>query len=129
MEGSMRNRYLPVLAVSALALLAAGCGGGYPPQQQGYQGNPGDIAIGPQAPDEHTIYVAPNGPPPPRYEVVPPAPGPTVYWQPGHWGWTGAKWIWLGGHYEQRPNLAAVWVPGQWTQTGNGFVWVEGHWQ
>jgi hypothetical protein len=79
----------------------------------------------------NTQYVnyAPNPPPEPMAENVPPAPGPTVYWQPGHWGWTGAQWVWLPGHYEQRPNQTAVWEPGHWQQSSNGYVWADGRWR
>jgi len=122
----MRNRYLPILTVSALALLAAGCGTYQAPPPNP---PPGYTAIPPQAPDERTIYIAPNAPPPPLAEAVPPAPGPMVYWQPGHWGWTGSKWTWLAGHYENRPNQTGMWVPGQWQQSSNGYLWVDGHWQ
>src|SRR5579862_6042100 len=83
------------------------------------------VSLGACAPDPYSyqggvstntqpVYYAPNPPPPPMAESIPPAPGPTVYWQAGHWGWTGAKWIWLGGHYENRPTRTAVWTPGQW---------------
>jgi hypothetical protein len=127
MEVFMRNRYLPILTVSALALLAAGCGTYQSPPPNP---PPGYTAIPPQAPDERTIYIAPNAPPPPLAETIPPAPGPTVYWQPGHWGWTGSKWTWLAGHYENRPSQQmGMWVPGQWQQSSNGYVWVDGHWQ
>ena len=72
---------------------------------------------------------APNPPPEPMPENVPPAPGPTVYWQPGHWGWTGTQWTWLAGHYEQRPYQTAVWEPGHWQQGGSGYFWVDGRWR
>jgi hypothetical protein len=79
----------------------------------------------------NTQYVnyAPTPPPEPMLENVPPAPGPTVYWQPGHWGWTGTQWSWLGGHYEQRPYQAAAWEPGHWQQGSNGYFWVDGRWR
>jgi hypothetical protein len=27
----------------------------------------------------------------------PAPPGP--YWEPGHWSWGGADWVWIGGHW------------------------------
>ncbi len=75
------------------------------------------------------VNYAPVAPPAPLVEVVPPVPGPTVYWQAGHWTWTGTQWAWIPGHYEQRPTQAGVWLPGHWEQSSNGYVWVEGRWQ
>ena len=75
------------------------------------------------------VNYAPNAPPPPQPETAPPPPGTTVYWQPGHWVWTGSTWTWSAGHYEQRPTQAAVWEPGHWEQSSNGYYWVEGRWQ
>ena len=75
------------------------------------------------------LYYAPNAPPEPMAENVPPAPGPSVYWQPGHWGWTGSQWSWLAGHYEQRPYQTAVWEPGHWQQSSNGYFWADGRWR
>ena len=75
------------------------------------------------------VYYAPNPPPEPMVETVPPVPGPTVYSQPGHWAWTGSQWAWLPGHYEQRPYQTATWEPGHWQQGSNGYFWVDGRWR
>ena len=75
------------------------------------------------------VNYAPNPPPEPMVENAPPAPGATVYWQPGHWAWTGNQWTWLAGHYEQRPYQTAVWEPGHWQQSSNGYFWVDGRWR
>jgi len=77
---------------------------------------------------QHVDY-APNPPPAPMPENAPPPPSQAVYWQPGHWAWTGSQWTWLPGHYEQRPNQTAVWAPGHWEQSSNGYFWVDGRWQ
>jgi hypothetical protein len=85
---------------------------------------------------QSAIVVAPAAPPPPQVEAAPPPPATatvTTYWQPGHWNWNGASWVWIDGAYMQRvqqPTATAVWVPGQWVQqTTGGYVWVAGHWQ
>ena len=75
------------------------------------------------------VNYAPNPPPEPIAENAPPAPGPTVYWQPGHWAWTGSQWTWLAGHFEQRPYQTAAWEPGHWQQSSNGYFWVDGRWR
>ena len=60
------------------------------------------------------------GPPPPRYEAVPP-PRSGYVWAPGYWGWDGHRHIWHTGHWERaRPGYAyrqPHWVEhnGRWT--------------
>jgi hypothetical protein len=82
---------------------------------------------------QQTVIIAPSAPPPPPVETIPAPPGSdaqTAYWQPGHWTWNGATWVWVQGGYVMRPQPSAVWVPGQWVgQSGGGYVWVAGHWQ
>ncbi len=77
--------------------------------------------------------VAPRAPPPVRYEVVPPPPAgrvEVVTWDPGHWHWNGHEYVWVPGHYVERPRREAVWEPGHWAERPNGaWVWVEGHWR
>lgn len=75
------------------------------------------------------VDYAPSPPPSPIVETVPAAPSQAVYWQGGHWAWTGTQWTWIAGHYEQRPTQTAGWQPGHWEQSPNGYFWIEGHWQ
>ncbi len=61
----------------------------------------------------------------------PPAPGsPEVYvWQPGHWHWNGADYMWRAGHYEHRPSATAHWVAAEWVAKPNGsWAFHPGHW-
>lgn len=89
----------------------------------------------PYEPARATIIIAPTAPPPPEAETIPaPPPGEATYaWQPGHWNWNGASWVWVSGEYVQRvapPAPSAIWVPGQWQpQPAGGYVWVAGHWR
>ncbi len=81
---------------------------------------------------QDAIIVAPSAPPPPRVEVVPPAPnaGPQMAWQAGRWNWNGNTWQWEDGHYVAAPQAAAVWHPGHWeSRDTGGYVWVNGHWE
>ena len=69
------------------------------------------------------VYVR-VGPPPPRYEVVPP-PRPGYAWQAGEWVWNGNRYVWRAGHFARH---GGHWVPAHWRRTPNGWVRVEGHW-
>jgi WXXGXW repeat (2 copies) len=68
--------------------------------------------------------------PAPRYEAVPPAPGPRVIWEPGHWHWDGVRYVWIGGRYvEARPHYHHY-APGRWVAGHQGrWVWVPAHWE
>jgi len=94
----------------------------------------GAIAAGsPARAQPATVIIAPSAPPPVRVETIPPPPTAetqAMYWQPGHWMWSGANWEWAPGQYVQRPAPQAVWEPGHWVlQPTGGYVWVDGHWQ
>ena len=52
------------------------------------------------------------GPPPPRYEPVPP-PRRGYVWAPGHWQWEDHRHVWYGG---------------QWVQARPGYVYREPRW-
>jgi hypothetical protein len=65
--------------------------------------------------------------PAPRVEVVPPAPARAVVWQPGHYQWNGAAYVWVPGRYIAR--TGGRWVRGHWQRAGGGWVWVRAHWQ
>ena len=76
----------------------------------------------------YSEIIAPIAPPPVRVETIPPAPAPTMTWEPGHWTWNGS-WIWTSGHYVERPSAQAVWEPDHWIEHGNGWMWVAGRWR
>ena len=54
------------------------------------------------------------GPPPPRYEAVPP-PRAGYIWAPGHWQWSSSA-------------RTHVWVPGNWEPLRTGYVYREPRW-
>jgi hypothetical protein len=72
--------------------------------------------------------VAPHPPPPRRAEIPPPAPSPQALWKFGHWSWNGQRYVWMPGHYVQRPSPTANWIPDYWEQAPGGWMWVEGQW-
>ncbi|MDE2230159.1 MAG: hypothetical protein KGL11_14115 [Alphaproteobacteria bacterium] len=80
-------RRISPLVCTGLALLLPGC---YTPETAAPAAPPGytGSASGEYAPSTY----APSPPPPPVAETIPALPGPMVYWQPGHWAWTGTQW-------------------------------------
>jgi hypothetical protein len=79
--------------------------------------------------EEATPTVVTLRPPPVREEIVPAAPSERVTWHPGHWSWDGTGYVWVTGHWVDRPYANAMWEPGHWVDRGNGWVWEEGHWR
>jgi hypothetical protein len=77
--------------------------------------------------DDQVIEV-PAPPPPERVEVIPARPSETVAWRPGYWRWEHDEWVWIAGHYVERPHPEAVWIPGHWIYHSWGSAWVPGHW-
>ena len=75
---------------------------------------------------EEIVVVAPNAPPPVRYEVVPAARVGYV-WDRGHWHWEHGRYVWIGGHWEAE-RVGMRWVPGHWDQRGPNWFWTRGHW-
>jgi hypothetical protein len=77
-----------------------------------------------------TVVVT-SEPPPPKVEVRGTAPSETHVWVDGNWTYQNDHWVWLPGHWEERPRLNALWVPGHWDRNpdGSGWVWTEGYWQ
>lgn len=68
-------------------------------------------------------------PPPPQAEMVPAPTSERMSWDRGHWRWDGYRYVWVPGHYVERPYAQSVWVPGHWVQRPEGWVWEEGHWR
>lgn len=72
------------------------------------------------------VIIAPNAPPPPRVEVVPPA-RPGYVWNPGHWHWAHGTYVWAPGRWH--PARAGYrWVPGHWVAHGPNWRWIPAHW-
>ena len=102
----MPRPYLALLA-GALALLA-GC------------------AAEPQA----VSMTAPPPVPPPRSEPIPkpPVTATPLIWQPGHWDWNGAGYVWQRGEYVPREGHGELYMPGYWAQSPSGWQWQPAHW-
>jgi YXWGXW repeat-containing protein len=77
--------------------------------------------------------VATTPPPPPRSDYYNPPPPPerpaAMVWDPGRWQWDGRTYVWVEGHYIERPYRGAIWVPGRWEHRRGQWVWFEGRWR
>ena len=75
------------------------------------------------------VVVVKEAPPEPRHEVIGVAPSPSHVWISGYWSYRNGRYVWVPGHYENRPHTASVWVAGHWDHTSRGWVWTPGHWE
>jgi len=77
-----------------------------------------------------TTTTAPIAPPAVREEVVPPPPGAPdrVAWVRGHYRWDGVAYVWVPGHYMNRPRPGLFWEPGRWVAVNGRWEWYAGHW-
>jgi hypothetical protein len=74
------------------------------------------------------VVNVPVAPPPPRVEVMPPAPGPAYFWVAGHWRWEHGAHVWVGGRWEgTRPGY--LWAPAHWVAAGPNWHYVPGQWR
>ncbi|MEA3121521.1 MAG: hypothetical protein QOH33_1076 [Paraburkholderia sp.] len=95
--------------VIRLALAAAGC-----------------MAVVSSASAADVVVLAPDAPPPVRYEGVP-APRAGYVWDRGHWGWEHGRYVWERGHWEIE-RVGHRWVGGHWAPRGPHWEWIPGHW-
>jgi hypothetical protein len=87
------------------------------------------VAAGPDGSPGAALLRVSFAPPAKRAEIPPPAPSPQSLWDCGHWSWSGARYVWMPGHYIERPKPDANWLPGYWQQEADGWAWVEGRWR
>jgi WXXGXW repeat (2 copies) len=68
--------------------------------------------------------------PPPRTEMVPTPPKSSVplIWQPGHYDWDGAGYVWAPGQWIERSGHGTLWQDGYWRREDGTYVWVPPHW-
>ncbi|MFN9812201.1 MAG: hypothetical protein ACK6CU_21495 [Deltaproteobacteria bacterium] len=100
---------------------------------------PGPVVVDPGAGRPGVVVVGPRGVvrgAPSRVVVVGPPPAPRVItrrpppsrhgelWIEPYWGWTGAGWEWIDGHWELPPQSGAIWIAPQWDGSG----WIPGYW-
>lgn len=80
----------------------------------------------PRARAQDFVLAAPRVRPPPYHETIPPSPGHSYEWAPGHWKWGGAKFTWARGRYIQRRPWTYRWTKGHAEGHGGTEKWVPG---
>ena len=81
------------------------------------------------APANNTAVVIANvAPPPPRVEIIGPAPTPNHIWIGGFWRWNNGQHVWVSGHWEARRD-GYFYAPGHWYRNGNTWTFSGGYWQ
>ncbi|MDP4200424.1 MAG: hypothetical protein Q8922_07145 [Bacteroidota bacterium] len=71
-----------------------------------------------------------GAPPPPRYEVVVPAPTPSAVWVPGNYAFDVrlARYVWVPGRWQVPPTPYHVWVAPRYVRRGDHYDYYEGTW-
>ena len=72
------------------------------------------------------IRIGSSRPPRARYEVRSRYPGRGYVWSPGWWDWQG-EWVWVSGHWEQRPPNV-YWVTASYVPEYGYWRYVPAHW-
>jgi len=76
-------------------------------------------------------------PPPPHPPIppirseqvpVPPQSSAVLIWQPGHYDWNGASYLWVPGEWVDRARHGTLWQDGYWQDSPRSSVWIPAHW-
>ena len=110
----MNKKMLKGLLPLALALIAAG-----PASAQVRV----HLGLGPIE-----VRIAPDGPPPIRYEERHARPGPGHIWIRGYWDREGDRWAWRGGRWERPERRGDRWVEPVYRRQHGGTRYEAGHW-
>ena len=73
------------------------------------------------------VYIG-QTPPPLRYEVPPPSPGPDFLWIDGYWNWVGSRYVWVPGRWDRSPYPGAYWTHPHYDHYDRGWQMHPGHW-
>ena len=74
------------------------------------------------------VQVAPDNPPPMRYEERYAQPGPDQVWIGGYWDRDGSNWAWRGGRWERPESRGARWIRPVYRRERGGTRYEAGHW-
>jgi WXXGXW repeat (2 copies) len=73
------------------------------------------------------VYIG-GAPPPLRYEVRTPMPGPGYAWVDGYWFSNGGRYEWRHGVWQRPPYAGAYWNHPHYDHYDKGWAMHEGHW-
>lgn len=75
------------------------------------------------------MATAPAPPPalPADPQPLPPVSAIPLVWQPAHYDWTGASYLYVPGRYIEQAGHTR-WAAGWWSLDGGRWVWVPAHW-
>jgi hypothetical protein len=86
----------------------------------------GTAMVAPTAAQAQAVFSVEVGPPPPRYEPVPP-PRPGYVWAPGHYEWDGHHHVWNRGNWmRERPGYA--YRAPEWREHDGRWEYHSGRW-
>jgi hypothetical protein len=74
------------------------------------------------------VHMAPEAPPPMRYERRPVMPGSGYVWVGGNWDRDGDRWAWREGRWDRPPHRGARWIDNRNRREGHSFRHEPGHW-
>jgi len=74
------------------------------------------------------VRVAPDDPPPMRYEEPYAQPGPDHVWIGGYWDREGDRWAWRGGRWERPERRGDRWIQPVYRREHGGTRYEAGHW-
>lgn len=66
-------------------------------------------------------------PPPPKAELIPPAPSAYSTWTPGYWDRQGATYVWVSGRWND-PRPGQFYANAYWSQDNGVWTFHAGHW-
>jgi hypothetical protein len=74
------------------------------------------------------VRVAPDDPPPLRYEERHEQPGRDYIWIGGFWDREGDRWAWREGRWDRPSRRGVRWVTPVYRHEGGGTRYEAGHW-
>lgn len=113
----MTRGIAPRIARSALTTLAALAIAGSP-----------CACVATASPPPPRGMVVSGPPPPPMHEVRTAPPSDTAVWLDGYWHWTGARYSWIPGHWENAPP-GSTWYGPRYVTSDGTTTYEPGSWR
>jgi hypothetical protein len=75
-----------------------------------------------------SIRIAPDAPPPPRWERRSVWPGRSYVWIGGYWDRQEDQWAWTPGRWEEPARRDSRWIRPRYLQQDGAYRYEPGHW-